>query len=86
MTKIKILVVDDEDSMLALCADALRGLPDAEVSLENRSSRAAERLTNESFDLLISDLRMPEVNGIELLGQARQSDPGMAALIITALT
>jgi len=84
MTKTRILVVDDDDGVLALCADAFRGLPDTEVSLENRSSRAAERLASESFDLLISDLRMPEVSGIELLGQARQNDPGMAALIITS--
>jgi len=83
MTATRILVVDDDDSVLALCADALRGLENVEVALENRSSQAADRLAKESFDLLISDIRMPEINGIELLEQARRSDPSIAALIIT---
>jgi len=83
MPKIRILVVDDDEGMLAMCAEALRGLADAEVALESSSPQAAERLAKESFDLLISDIRMPELSGTELLDRARQSDPSMAALIIT---
>ena len=71
MPKIRILVVDDDEGMLTMCAEALRGLADAEVALESSSPQAAERLAKESFDLLISDIRMPELSGIELLDRAK---------------
>ncbi len=83
MAAAKILVVDDDDSVLEYCAGALRRLPDAEVALESQSPRAAERLVHESFDLLIADLRMPDMDGLELVRRARQTDPSLAALIIT---
>ncbi len=84
MHKRRILVVDDEPGMLEVCADTLRRLPDTEVLLENQSVRAAERLGIEKVDLVILDIRMPGLNGIELLGLAREHDPSLAALMLTA--
>lgn len=48
------------------------------------SEAALERLGNERFDLLISDLRLPGINGLELIEQARQRNPGMRSVLITA--
>lgn len=84
MAKTRILVVDDETGMLEVCADTLKRLPDVETLLENQSARAAERVATESLDLLIADIRMPEVNGVELLRLAREHDPQIAAVMITA--
>jgi DNA-binding NtrC family response regulator len=61
----------------------LRRLPAVAVELENLSTRAAERLARESFDLLVADIRMPALTGLELLREARKSDPGLPALMIT---
>jgi len=84
MAKARILVVDDEEGMLEVCADTLKKLPDTEIVVEQQSRRAAERVASESFDLLIADICMPEIDGVALLRMARQHDPHMAALMITA--
>ncbi len=84
LDKVRILVVDDEEGILEVCAGTLHELAAAEVVLEKRSSAAAERLKQEPFDLLITDLRMPEMDGVELLRLARQNDPSLSALILTA--
>src|SRR5262245_12328665 len=83
MARGRILVVDDDDAILEVCAETLSTLPDTEIIVENRSSRARERLATESFDLLITDIRMPEMDGIELLRIARQLDPTLQVLMFT---
>jgi DNA-binding NtrC family response regulator len=82
--KARILVVDDEQGMLEVCADTLERLAGADVIVERRSRSAAERFNTESFDLLITDVRMPELDGVELLRIARQLDPSLTALMLTA--
>ncbi len=84
MPKTRILVVDDEPGMLEVCADTLQRLPESEIVVETRSARAAERLASENFDLLLADICMPEIDGVELLRQARAHDPNLAVLMLTA--
>lgn len=84
MAKARVLVVDDEEGMLEVCADTLKKLPDTEIVLEQQSRQAVERVTGESFDLLIADICMPDVDGVALLRLARRHDPQIAALMITA--
>ena len=84
MATYRTLVVDNEVGMLEVCGDILRKLPNVEIVLESNSLRAAEMLKKENWDLLITDIRMPGLNGVELLRLAREHDPGIAALIITA--
>ncbi|MCH7742511.1 MAG: sigma-54-dependent Fis family transcriptional regulator [Proteobacteria bacterium] len=84
MVKSRILVVDDEQGMLEVCVDCLSELTDVEIIAEIKSTRAAERLATESWDLLITDVRMPQVGGVELLRIAHEEDPDLAVLMITA--
>ncbi len=70
----KILFVDDEKQILR----ALKRLfmnSKYEVMFSDNASDALELLKNEHFDLLITDIRMPEIDGIELLKQAKMSSP-----------
>lgn len=83
MMKRRVLLVDDEEGVLQVCEAALRQLAGVEVATESSSRRAIERLAAEGFDLLVSDIRMPEVTGLELLRAARQTDPNLAAIILT---
>lgn len=84
MAKVRILVVDDEEGMLEVCSDILHKLSDAEILLESQGAQAAERIARESLDLLIADVRLPDLPGIELLRLARQHDPSLAVLMLTA--
>jgi DNA-binding NtrC family response regulator len=84
MSKLRILVVDDEPGMLEVCEDLLREITCARVTVEAQPARAATRLAAESWDLLITDLYMGDTNGIELLQLARRNDPELPVLVLTA--
>lgn len=81
---ISILVVDDEPGILALVC---RCLDDGCFTLTEASSgkEALQRMaTDPAFDLLISDLRMPEMEGDELVRQVRKLEPGLKVLYLTS--
>jgi DNA-binding NtrC family response regulator len=84
MCEMRILVVDDEPGMLEVCEEILRGMPAAQVTVESRSTVAAKLIATGGWDLLVTDLRMPEVDGIELLRIGRAHQPGLPVLILTA--
>jgi DNA-binding NtrC family response regulator len=78
----RILVVDDELEMAALVADEMveRGY----VAVALRYGRdAIERLRLERFDALITDLRMPDVDGLALLRASRALDPSRPVIVMT---
>ena len=80
----RILIVDDEPGMLEVCRDTLQQIEATDIHLEQESRRACERLAAENWDLLIADIRMPEVDGIEVLHIAREHDANLPVLMITA--
>lgn len=84
MTRQRILVVDDEQGMLEVCGDILKKLDYVEVVLEQQSLRAAELLKDGGWDLLISDISMPHLGGIDLIRLAVEQDPTISSIIITA--
>ena len=84
MARTRVLVVDDERDMLDVCSDVLGKLPDVDLQVETQGARALERLGNETFDLLLTDVRMPRVGGLELVRAARERDPQTAILVFTA--
>lgn len=81
----KILVVDDERNIRELLADILaeKGY---EVATASTGSKALEeiRAPGEKFDIVITDLKMPGANGIEVLREARAMNPESAVIIMTA--
>ena len=79
----RILVVDDEEPVLRACVRALRAIPGAEIVQQKLSSRAAELLASQCFDLLVSDVRMPEMSGVELIRIAYECDPTLPVILIT---
>ncbi|OGS04694.1 MAG: hypothetical protein A3G41_00350 [Elusimicrobia bacterium RIFCSPLOWO2_12_FULL_59_9] len=81
--KYKVLIVDDEPDMLSTCAAAL-SKDGYQVFLENRSPVALEKLKAQNFDLLVTDIKMPKLSGIELLKAAKEMDPAFPVLLITA--
>lgn len=78
----RLLIVDDETKHLRALCDTLR-LDGYETTGFDRATKALEVLEPGAFDLLLADLQMPEVGGIELLTRAREIDPDLAGVIMT---
>src|SRR2546429_3088525 len=79
----RILVVDDERSMRELLAIVLRR-EGYEVLLADNGRAAVEVLERESVDLLISDIKMPDLSGVEVLRAAKRIDQDILGIMITA--
>jgi two-component system response regulator PilR (NtrC family) len=79
----RILVVDDERSMRELLAIVLRR-EGYEVSLAEDGRSAIEALAREPIDLLISDIKMPDMSGVDVLRAAKRADQDVLGIMITA--
>jgi two-component system response regulator PilR (NtrC family) len=79
----RILVVDDERSMRELLAIVLRR-EGYEVQLAENGRTAIALLERDPVDLLISDIKMPDMSGVDLLRAAKKIDPHVLAIMITA--
>lgn len=79
----RILVVDDEQYMCDICTRTLRH-SGYEVFATIDAALAVDTLRHDpSFDLLLTDIRMPSISGLELAHQARTIDPSIAIIIMT---
>ena len=79
----RILVVDDERSMRELLAIVLRR-EGYEVLLAENGRSAIDTLEREPVDILISDIKMPDVSGVEVLRAAKKVDQDILGIMITA--
>ncbi len=80
--KRRILVVDDQESMRLLLQDMLEEIG-YEVSLAESGTEALKMLEESQFDLVLSDLNMPEMDGSVLLKEIKARYPGLPVVIIT---
>jgi two-component system, NtrC family, response regulator PilR len=83
MPDIRVLVVDDEQSMRELLAIMLRQAG-YDVAVADGGEEAVERLKAESFDLVVTDLRMRKVDGLAVLKAAKEFSPRTVVLVVTA--
>jgi signal transduction histidine kinase/CheY-like chemotaxis protein len=79
---VKILVVDDEEIMLKLACDALR-TQGHQVSGASGAHEALDKLKQQKFDFILTDIKMPEMDGMELIQAAHQINPSMGAIFMT---
>ena len=79
----RVLIVDDEREMAEMLVDGLadRGY---QATATASSQEAVARLRDEAFDALVTDLRMPEVDGLTLLAEARRVSPDLPVIVMTA--
>jgi two-component system response regulator PilR (NtrC family) len=83
MPDTRVLVVDDERSMRDLLAIMLKQAGH-DVALAEGGAEAIEALKREPFDLIVTDLRMREVDGLAVLRAAKEHSPQTVVLVITA--
>ena len=85
MTTRNVLIVDDEPKVAFFLSKALeRSNRDYCVSVAHSGEEALEVLNQSSVDLLVTDLRMPGISGLELIRWVRASSPQTRTILITA--
>ncbi len=81
--RLRILLVDDEINMLESLGDVLRA-ERYQVATANSGAEAVERLEKEpDFDLMITDLKMPRMGGMELLQKVSERWPSLHTMVLT---
>ena len=82
LTRPRILVVEDEPAILALISKTLT-VADYEVDEASDGVAAIELLRSRSYDLLVTDLMMPGVDGLSVIREGRRQAPDLPVIIIT---
>jgi response regulator RpfG family c-di-GMP phosphodiesterase len=80
--RLRVLVVDDNASILRFL-DAAFGSHDCTVSQAGTAEQALELLRGETFDLVVSDIMMPGLSGLDLLRAVKRRQPGTPVALIT---
>jgi two-component system C4-dicarboxylate transport response regulator DctD len=82
LTTPAVLLIDDEEEVLLSCAQTL-DLEGFRVRAEQRAARALQGLTADWPGTVISDVRMPDMDGFALLAAVQQIDPEIPVILIT---
>lgn len=80
----RILVVDDEPNMLRLLKTILMDKTGYEVFTTNNPLEVSKLLQEASFDMVVTDLKMPLVDGMDLIDIVKKVDAKLPIIIITA--
>ena len=82
MEQMKVLLVDDEEELVSTLAKRLqfRGI---EAQYVTSGEKAMERLKNHNFDLLVVDLKMPGLNGIEFMRKVKEFNSKIKFIFVT---
>ena len=81
--KLKVLVVDDEEDIVEVLQDRLEAYGFTVISA-GTGFEALKKLSREKFDGIFLDIKMPEMDGLETLGEIRKKDQEIPVIIITA--
>ncbi len=79
----RILIIDDEEEMLNSLSKILSRRPEFKLTLLQDANKALQLIASQSFDLIITDLRMKEVSGMDILEAAFQADNNNKVIIIS---
>ncbi len=82
---VRILIVDDDPGQRSLLTSFLQ-TQGFEIETAESGARALEKLRVAKFDMMISDVRMPGLSGLETLRRARQEHATLPVLLVTAFT
>jgi len=80
----KLLVVDDEESLCRLLAAAF-GKSGHVVDTATTGQAAKEKIDSQPYDIIVADIRMPEVTGLEFLEHARAAKIRTPFILMTAV-
>jgi DNA-binding NtrC family response regulator len=84
-SKAKVLVIDDEVVILKSC-DKILSEEGYEVQTVQTGAEGLQKLAREKFDIVLTDLMMPEINGMEVLKRCRETFSDIIVIMITGYT
>lgn len=79
----RILIIEDDEEMRSLLKDLLED-EGYQADSANNGSEAFRKLAREHFDLVITDIRMPGLTGLDILPGIRRLQAGIPIIVITA--
>jgi DNA-binding NtrC family response regulator len=82
MQKEKVLIIDDEDFILQLSRDILTKSHYV-VKTASDGNEGIKLLNSDKFDLILTDIKMPNINGLEVIRHVRTSNKEIPIIIIT---
>ncbi len=85
MPKARVLVVDDSPTMRQLIVFALRRIADLQIDEAGDGVAALKKLSVDSYDLLLTDINMPIMDGLKLVSLVR-NDPQYKSLPVVVIT
>lgn len=80
----RVLIVDDEEDMLSLVERIITAQRDYKVLKAKTGAEAMEMLSLHDVDVILADMKMPEMDGLELLGRIKERWPDKTIIIMTA--
>lgn len=82
--KIRLLLVDDHPSYRQALAYLLEDYPDLEISDQAETgAEALEKFDPQKFDVILLDIRLPDISGIDIAYQFRQKDPQARIIMLS---
>ena len=82
MGQLRILIVDDEEDLISTLAERLE-LRGFEVEAITDGSKALKRVNEGDFDVLVLDVKMPGIDGLELMAQIKEKHPDLPVIMFT---
>lgn len=79
-----ILIVDDDSALHFVYQELFGKIKDYNLILTKSGIKALEKMASDKIDIMITDIKMPEMNGIELIQQVRKIDQNMPIIVCTA--
>ncbi|MBT4836357.1 MAG: HDOD domain-containing protein [Methylococcales bacterium] len=84
MNKVRVIFVDDDPAILEGLRNRLRPMRKAwHMTFSITAKEALNEINNQSYDVIVTDMRMPETDGAELLKKVREQYPGMVRIVLS---
>ncbi|HET7729386.1 MAG TPA: sigma-54 dependent transcriptional regulator [Usitatibacter sp.] len=81
----RILVVDDEEIVIRSCQRALEA-PDRTIDTARGGQEALERIESGGYDVIVLDIMMPGIDGLDVLQRAKETHPELEIVMVTGLS
>ncbi len=79
---VRVLIVDDDEAHAQAVADSLQSM-NCECDIANTGAKGVELIESENFDIVITDLRMADVDGLAILGKTKEELPEAEVIVLT---